>query len=335
VLAAAGATVVFLLFRGVDWPSAAARVGGLGLRAPLVLIPYFFMLLSDTLGWQATFDRPIKLAALWHLRVATEAVVASLPAGVAVGESLRVLLLERLFGLSVPAATANVIVSKLAMALAQGIFIVGGVALAISPVEANSPMNVGSATGGKAMTAAVAFLVVIGGAWFLLARGRILTRALALVRKMGGRRLSHRLARLAAPIAELERGFATLARLPRGQIAKSLAFFFAGWLCLGLEDWLLLRLLGADVSMAAAVSIEAAVSVVRIGFFFMPGGLGAQEASYYGLLGLYGVPNAEAIAAAFVLLKRAKELVWIALGYLLLVPLPAKPRDAAVVRARP
>jgi len=63
-----------------------------------------------------------------------------------------------------------------------------------------------------------------------------------------------------------------------------------------------------------------------MGFFFLPGGLGAQDASYYGLLALYGVPNPE-VAAAFVILKRSKELFWIALGYLLLLWLPARVRE--------
>src|SRR5579864_7802069 len=65
-LAVVGATLALFLFRRVDWASAVAHLGGLGMRAPLVLLPYFLMLLSDTLGWQATFQRPVRFAALWH-----------------------------------------------------------------------------------------------------------------------------------------------------------------------------------------------------------------------------------------------------------------------------
>ena len=332
-LAAVGATFALFLFRRVDWASALAHVDGLGMRAPLVVVPYFLMLLSDTLGWQATFQRPVRFAALLHLRVATEAVIASLPAGVAVGESLRVLILERRFGLSAPVAAANVVASKLAIALTQGVFIVGGVALALTPIETNSPVYVGRPeAGAKAMAGAVAFLVAMAGLLLLLSKGRALSRALTWVGRAGGPAVARRLLRFAGPVAQLDEGFAALARLPRRQIGRALLMFFVGWLCLGFENWLLLRLLSTRVSFAASLSIEAVVSVVRMGFFFLPGGLGAQDASYYGLLALYGVPNAEAAAAAFVVVKRTKELFWIALGYLLLASLPARVREVAEQR---
>jgi uncharacterized protein (TIRG00374 family) len=333
-LFAAGAVVIFFLFRRVDWSSTSGYLARLGFRAPLVLVPTFFVLLSDTLGWQATFEQPsrLPLARLWRVRVATDAVAGSLPAGVALGESLRVLLLQRQFGLTIPQAAANVVVAKLAMALSQGLFLVCGVAIAGLPIGVGSPAGARPGTDVIGIIVALAFAATMGGALLLLAHGRILTRALGRIRSMGTPRWRGWWARLEGPVEHLDQGFAMLTRVPRRQVALALALFFVGWMCLAIEDWLILRLFGAHVSLAIAISVEAVVSIVRIFFFLVPGGLGAQEAGYYGLLVAYGVPNAESIAAAFVIAKRAKELFWIALGYLFLLFLPATLRETGTLQ---
>jgi uncharacterized protein (TIRG00374 family) len=326
-LIAAALVGLLLLFRKVDWSVTEMHLGHLGLRALLVPLPAFFILLSDTVAWRATFERPhrLPLAPLWSIRATVDAVTGTLPGGVAAGESLRVLLLERRFGMSIAEAASNAVVSRLVMAVAQGVFLVCGIAMAGSPIRSQSASAPG-ALNASVLSIAVplAFSALMGGALVVLSRGRLLGRVLGWVQGASGGRWRAKLARLEEPLSKLDRGFAMLAGAPRRQIVIALAMFFVGWLWLGIEGWLILRLLAAPVSLGTAISIEAIVSMVRIGFFFLPGGLGAQEASYYGLLKLYGVPHAEAIAAAFVIVKRAKEVFWIAIGYLLLLRLPAR-----------
>jgi uncharacterized membrane protein YbhN (UPF0104 family) len=318
LLLAAG-TAVFFLFRHVDWRATEGYLGHLGVRALLVPVPTFFILLSDTIAWRATFEHPSRfpLAPLWRVRAAVDAVTGSVPGGLAVGESIRVLLLGRRFKVPMTEAASNAVVSKLVMAASQGLFLMVGVATA-----SLLPRTLSGSGVLAEVAAALAFSGVMGGALLAVSRGRLFTRLLAGMQKLGGPRWQAKLVRFDEPIARLDRAFATLARVPRRQLVLALAMFFVGWMCLGLEGWLILRLLDARVSVSTAISVEAIASMVRIGFFFLPGGLGAQEASYYELLRLYGVPNAEAVAAAFVITKRAKEIIWIALGYLLLLRRP-------------
>jgi uncharacterized membrane protein YbhN (UPF0104 family) len=327
------AVALSLLFRNVEWHAVREHLARLGIRALLVPIPAFFVLLSDTVAWRATFERPSQfpLAPLWRVRASVDAVAGSLPGGVAAGEPLRVLLLERRFGLPIAEGASNALVSRLVMALAQGVFVVCGIAMAGSPVGPRSGDPVRLMGGGLlGLAIALAFSALMGGMLVVLSRGHPLTWVLGRLQRARGARLSVTLASLRGPLERLDRGLATLTRVPRQQCAFALAMFFVGWLCLGTEGWVILRLLGAHVTVATAVSIEAIVSIVRIGFFFLPGGFGGQEAGYYGLLKLYGVPHGEAIAAAFVITKRAKEVLWVAIGYLLLLlpPLRASKQPA-------
>ncbi|MBV9950212.1 MAG: flippase-like domain-containing protein [Myxococcales bacterium] len=336
-LAAAALSVVLILFHGLDWSSTRAYLDRLGVRAPLLLLPYLLVLTFDTLGWWTLLlpPRPPRFFRLLSFQIIVEALLGSLPAGVAVGESVRVVLLRRHAGLSLASAAANAVVVKLGIALAQGIFICGGAALAIAPfgwASAGDPALAGGPY--LRFAVAVAFAAAMAAALFVLARGRVLSSGLALLKRLAGARWRDRLARLDEPLAQVDAAFALFRRLPPAKMARALGAFTSSWFSLAFEDWLIFALLGArGVSFPMAVSMQATVSLVRSAFFYLPGGLGAQEASYYGLLSVYGVPNAEAVAVAFAIVKRAKELIWIAVGYLLWALLPSNGRGTRLIEA--
>jgi uncharacterized membrane protein YbhN (UPF0104 family) len=56
------------------------------------------------------------------------------------------------------------------------------------------------------------------------------------------------------------------------------------------------------------------VSLLRSLVFVVPAGLGVQDAGYAVLLRALGVPDSVEVAAAFSLLKRGRELLWVGLG---------------------
>jgi uncharacterized membrane protein YbhN (UPF0104 family) len=64
--------------------------------------------------------------------------------------------------------------------------------------------------------------------------------------------------------------------------------------------------------------IEATLILVRAMAVPVPAGLGVQDAGYVLCLRALAVPDATTVGAAFVLLKRGKDLFWILLGFLLL-----------------
>jgi hypothetical protein len=117
---------------------------------------------------------------------------------------------------------------------------------------------------------------------------------------------------------------AQIARL-RGARAATLiatASFFGCWCLESLESALLLRLVGAEVPLGAVFAIEAGLSLVRSAAILAPSGLGVVDLGYATVLPVLG---ADAGAApAFVILKRAKEVVWVAIGYAILGVLRAR-----------
>ncbi len=91
--------------------------------------------------------------------------------------------------------------------------------------------------------------------------------------------------------------------------------FLGGWCFEALESVLLLRLAGADVGLAPVFAVEAGLSLVRSAVVVAPSGLGVVDLGYATVLPMLGVDGGA--APAFVLLKRAKEIVWVLFGYAL------------------
>jgi uncharacterized membrane protein YbhN (UPF0104 family) len=113
----------------------------------------------------------------------------------------------------------------------------------------------------------------------------------------------------------------------RGLVVAFL-WILAGWFAEALETWVLLKLLAMDLSFAAVLAFEPVVSFARSAAFFIPAGLGVQDAGYMAFLQRAAIPDAVNKAAAFVLLKRFKEVVWIAVGWILLLAARARQRNA-------
>jgi uncharacterized membrane protein YbhN (UPF0104 family) len=111
---------------------------------------------------------------------------------------------------------------------------------------------------------------------------------------------------------------AQVARLRAARAATTTATlaFLGCWCVEALESALLLRLVGADIPLPAVVAIESGLSLVRALVVVAPSGLGVVDLGYATVLPALGADAGS--AAAFVLLKRAKELVWVMAGYAIL-----------------
>ena len=99
-----------------------------------------------------------------------------------------------------------------------------------------------------------------------------------------------------------------------------------------LEAWLVLTALGAHLSFADVWIMEAFVQSVRAASFFIPASLGAQEAAI--LVMVDWLLGAQSMGVATALVRRAREVLWIALSLLLSGLCAATPRRVAALDLR-
>ncbi len=320
--AAAGAAGLLLLRvlsqgDGAEVQALLARVGLAG--GVLLLLPQLVAISIESYAWKLTFHaagaRP-RWRSLLRVRIATEALAQSLPAGVAFAESIKPALLARHAGLTVDQSVAGMAARKVLLLLSQCAYVVALAGLGFAALEAASMRVVGAPHLGV-VTIGVGLTLGLGGiAAALLLRQSTLSRGvLELLSRLPSTKLRARLAGHSAAFHATDGALSSLFRAPPRRFILPLAGFGAAWLVEALETWLILWLLGAPVGFATAGGIEVVLSLVRNIVFVVPAGLGVQDFGYAACFTGFGLPEGASLAAAFILLKRSKELFWIGVGY--------------------
>jgi len=283
----------------------------------LALAPSGVALAVDSLGWRLLFTPKrrvrVRLPAAYASRMAGEAVAQTLPSAGLAGEAASAWLLSKRTGVPLGEAIGSLAVRRILVAPAHAVM------LAAAAVVAAAQPAVPTGLVATLVASSLALTLVAAAGTRLLVRGQPFGRLHLALRRAGWLGL-HAWAGGAA--VRLRDADSETGRLLAGSWrprAASLLLFTLVFVVESLETLLLLRLLGTPVTFGQAVAVEPLASLLRGLAFFAPAGLGVQDLGYVTLLGLVGVPGAAAAGAAFVLLKRLKELVWVGAGWSLLL----------------
>jgi uncharacterized membrane protein YbhN (UPF0104 family) len=294
----------------------AGLLADVGPLALLAVVPYGVAVTVDTAGWAAILRGLEARVATWRLlrlRLSTEAVQLSFPGGPILAEGLKVWFLSRQFGVAIPEGSASLAVKKALQIGTQGVY------LLTAAVVAGSALPEGSKLRAALFLLGILSSLVAAGMISVLLSGRVAERLWRLLRRVPMVRVQRwMIAREVAFMDTDQHVRAVLQSHARGLVV-AFVWILAGWFAESGETWVLLKLLGMDLSFAAVLAFEPVVSFARSAAFFIPAGLGVQDAGYMAFLQRAGIPDAVNRAAAFVLLKRFKELVWIAVGWILLL----------------
>ncbi|WP_022978396.1 lysylphosphatidylglycerol synthase domain-containing protein [Nevskia ramosa] len=266
----------------------------------LWLIPFHVLPIAlDAEGWRVLLrhrdvNGTAHLPFLWWIASVREAVGRLLPVGGVGGEIVGI----RLTLWRVPdgaAVTASVVIETLLTIVNVYLFVAAGLCLVIA-LDGGS--LAGSLLGGLAATLPVPLLL-----YWLLRHGALFARIEKLVIGMLGEE-----SKLAALFGSASRLDAELRLIfeRRRDLLISLLWQLAGMVVGAFEVWLALRLLGHEISPLPAIALEALGLSIRHFAFFVPAGLGVQEAGFVLFGQLLGVPADAAIALS--LAKRVREL---------------------------
>jgi uncharacterized protein (TIRG00374 family) len=311
ILLLLGLAVFGWFVREVDPRQIWVELRQLGGLAPLVLAPYLAVYLTDTLGWRFAFGKDFPGAlpylALFRIRWMGEAVSNVTPTAQLGGEAVKVYLLGKR-GFSTLQATASVVVGKTIQFSAQVVFLTCGAVASLSLFEDSPSVRQGIAIVMVLCAGSVASL-------FWLQQRGLFGSIIALLS-----RLRIRLKRFEAQIENLrsvDQRIIEYYRDERSHFAASLCFYFGGWMLDTLEILLVAYLMGVPLDWTQALAIEAFIGVAKGFGSVAPGSIGIQETGIVLLCRLAGASDTFGVAYAVV--RRARELIYAGLGWLMLV----------------
>ena len=304
-----------------DLAAAWGRIEAIGPVALLVVVPFPFALAMDAWAWQgllAALERKVSWWTLFVIRIGTEAVTNSAPAGAMWADAISPLLVAQRAGIPAVDVFAASTAKRWTVVRMHGGYVAVCAALGAGSILHASRVLMKSDVLLVSVFAASASLVLLSIAIEALARGG------QIAGRISGTLGNARFQRVRTWIETRRHHFARadvqLARLSKDKRAGAgAAWRMLGlWIIEGLESYVILRLLGAPLGVIEVLSFDAALSVVRSTAMFAPAGIGVQDVGYLAVLQAYGVPDAASLGPAFIVLKRLKEAFWIAIGFVIL-----------------
>ena len=299
-----GAVLFGATFTYLDLASMWASRGRVGLAIPGVLAVSGAWHLLRTLAWSRCFRRSTRppYARLFRVRLAAEAFSFVTIRGVA-GEPLKVMLLPEI---PPTESTAAVALERLSY------FIVTAIILGVAAI---------AALGGLALTPGwlKIFRVIAIGASALLGmtiaivagRGQYLAPLVNAVDRAIGRTRPTVVGRF---FLAAERELLDLVRTDSRRLAVLFAIQTACYAAMAMEIWIALRVVGVPVSAAGAIIVETLTRAASLASAFIPGNLGALEASNAAAVSVVGAATG---GGALAIVRRVRGLWWAGLGLLL------------------
>jgi uncharacterized protein (TIRG00374 family) len=289
----------------------------LGWPVGFVLLPTLAAMMLDARGWRAiltTLGHPVPWRRLLGLRLSVEALVLALPGGSVAGEAAKVALLRR-SGVPGPDGAASLALTKLMLLATDAAYLTfTGTWLAIAIA-----FGLHASWLPALLCFASAAITAVGatGLWLVLRRS---SAASGLVRRLSAlpiRFLARWFERRRTQAEALDGATRRHFEAPLAARLGAIVPFALEWLCEGIETLLIFACLGVPIGFGQALAVDSLGSLLRVLVFFVPAGLGIQDAAQVMLLASLGVPDPVATGTAFVVVKRTKEVFWIAIGLLL------------------
>jgi uncharacterized protein (TIRG00374 family) len=319
----AGVALALVLVWRTGWPAIQANLVSIGWWFFGLTALYLLAEIAFVLGWRSVMEPQPPLSSLpdlLRIYLVGNALNYIAPGSVA-GEPVRISMLRH--RMETPAAIASVTIFKHAHLLSQAFFVASGLGVAVVYFEL--PRGV--------RWAALASLGILCGLLVLMTWG--------LQKGTFGPILTFlsRFKPLAMKLAHYREGAHHIDDLIRRFYARRRPHFFtaAGWCLLGwcgglLETYFVLRLLGTGRGWETACAAESLAMLLNNIFLFVPGRVGTAEGVRAGVFALLGMSVPTGVA--YGLVRRAREILWIIPGLVLLGrhPIAIPPHHAMAER---
>jgi putative membrane protein len=301
----------------VDLHQVLEMLSDVGFGFVLIMLVYALVTYIDTIAWRYAFHpeqaNQLRLLPLWRIRQIGEAYNIITPLGTVGGEPVKAQLLKDYYHFTFKQGLASLVMCKTTFLTALIIFFIPGIFMILSSEIVT----------GEFKTISLVGMVVFTTLIFLFFLFQV-TGMLGVIASWFGRLFpKHKEHSFLNHLQVLNTLMSAYYKEYQGRILLSIFYALIGWV-VGLgELYLALYYLGYDPSFQELWIIEALIQLVRVGSFFIPMSLGAQEGGLILIFVALGLTPDLGLAVSFV--RRIKEMIWVSAGLLLGWTLAFKP----------
>ena len=282
----------------------------------VILFPAMVLKVFDVFAWRCALPRhQVGFGPLLTALLAGQAVTSITPTGPFGGDATKVWMLRHHVGQR--DGVASLIIVETTSTVSQGLFLLLGILVAQRTLLNSTPLL-------RAMEWVLALEAVGVGCFVALQCGGLAARGHAILARFGFAGGSER----GAAAAYVDDALVSFYRREPRRLQRSVAWGFLGWIVGAAEVWLILDLLGTPVPMGTAFVIESFGTGISFATFFLPVQIGVDEGGAVATFVALGLSGAAGLSLSLV--RRVREMTWIAIGLLLLMGMPPQPVKLAV-----
>jgi uncharacterized protein (TIRG00374 family) len=292
------------------------NVASAGSALATAVLVWFVIYLLNTLSWKLALGpagRRTPFRKLFLITVSGFVINAITPVVALGGEPYRVQALAP--GLGSHRAISAVVLYRLVNLLGHMLLLLAGIAMTFFIVPLNTAMTASLGFAGAVILALIA-LALKGTREGVFDRIAGISRRVRFLSFLSGPASKYR-----EEIAAMDAVLTDVYRNDRRAFLLSVLLEFLSRILMGVEIWIILRVLGTDVTAAQAISVYVTYSIAVNLFFFIPMNVGAGEGGI--LLGMQNLGIDPALAVSLGVLLRIREFIWIGLG-LVFVPITGR-----------
>lgn len=268
----------------------------------LVCMPYAVIMAIDTLGWRFAFaGAPAPFHRLFGARLAGEALNLVTAFGSVGGEAVKAWLIRR--DVDYTASVPSVVIAKTTITMAQALFLAIGVVLAWTFLGTDSRV--------------IGIMVWILVVEILAVAGFVGVQVVGIVGRAGRLLEWFGVVKRDGSTQRLDASLRDYYRRDWRRLSLSTLFHLVGWLLGVVEAYLILHFLQIPAGLVLATVVEALGAGVRFAAFLIPASLGVFESANAAAFEAMGLGAGAGLAFSFV--RRARQLVWLGIGLLVLV----------------
>ena len=268
----------------------------------ITLMAYFF----GTLSWQyclGNSSRNIFTGNLFLIRHVGETVSLINPASIIVGETVKVFLLNN-HKIEKNTAIASIFVSRIIMIITQLLLFTAALAVLLAN---NHNLNLELNNRGILLVLIVILVLAVP---LMIFRDRL---RIVILKTRAGTYLKVRSANWRFKMKEVRTEIFVLVQQHKKQIFLAILFAAIHWILGSLEFFFILKFLGIKITMIKALVVDMGVIFFKSAGAFIPGQIGIEEYGNKIMLAAIGIPGTEIWITASIL-RRARQMVWIAVG---------------------